>query len=105
MDRSVDRYWDIYHIQTHLATYLDVHWLGFKAMIFKIAILRAINAGFPSCLLRKSHTERFGKSRATEIRNIRILDRYLPLHKIRVLCYSIHGGRSWVRNQLVDNRI
>lgn len=56
---------------------------GLQSNDFKIAILRAINAGFPGCLLRKSHTERFGKSRATEIR---ILDGYLPLHKNRVLC-------------------
>lgn len=68
MDRSVDRYWGIYLIQTRLETHLAVHQLGFKAMIFKIAILRAFNAGFPGCLSQKSHTERFGKSRATEIR-------------------------------------
>ena len=72
MDRSVDRYWGIYLIQTRLETHLAVHQLGFKAMIFKIANLRAFNAGFPGWLSRKSHTERFGKSRATEIR---ILDR------------------------------
>ncbi len=84
MDRSVDRYWGIYLIQTRLETHLAVHQLGFKAMIFKIAILRAFNAGFPGCLSQKSHTERFGKSRATNVR--------MPKSKLNSVALNIAWG-------------
>ncbi len=106
MARSVDRYWGIYHIQTHLETYLDVHQLGFKAMILKLRFWEPLMQVFPvvyhenriqSVLERAGHTKSEIQTRLKEIQtkskslmqNQKLdQDRYLSLHKIRVLRYT-----------------